>query len=201
MVVLDLDFTLICKDTFKAWVWFLLKKSILSFSLNQCGLILYLMLCRFFKFTNHIDFKKKMMQLHISPKWHEAFVDKVIMHLNQQVVLHVQETITALGDPQVVIATAAPCTYAQYFPKYLQFKVDKVIGSFWDKKKFVNNEGETKQRNLENSTHSTCDVFYTDHYIDLPVMKNSKKTFLVNPSQATLSRVSSNHINFESLYV
>ena len=117
-------------------------------------------------------------------------------HLNTQVVLKLLE----LSNQVVVISTAAPERYARYLTRILPFKVNSIHASHIEEQELFDNVGENKLNSFHKMySGQRIDVFFTDHYEDIPLLNISEYNYLVNPSHTSQRIIDEKEISYEIL--
>lgn len=196
IIVVDLDRTLLSKDSFPAWVFFILRQASTSNPLLFLH-ILTLLGLRAFGIINHLTFKKKLMILLDKNDWNELFGKHMSNFTRGKVI----ELMKKHDEATYVLSTAAPIQYVQYLARLLPIQFDFVFASRIIDMELYDNSGVSKVISFENVyKNAKCDLFITDHYQDIPMMKFSARTILVNPSKETLTLVNSNAISSEVLW-
>ncbi len=196
IVVVDLDGTLISVNSYPRWVAYIFKQTALDGEFTLSLQVLKLLLWRKMGGITHQMFKKQMMMLQYKSEYDIKFARELM----NQVRLNVVNALKALDKPFLVLSTAAPVNYSSYFQQVAGLKFDAVLSSRVEKGKLIENHGEGKVDNfLDKFGDSGCDIFFTDHHEDLPMMHLAKKVFLVSPTHKTRKLVRESGIEFWSL--
>lgn len=183
-IVYDLDGTLIRFNTFKCWV-------VISFVISIFFLRVFF-LFSFFKFVyqrkikllNRVTFKAAILELQVkSSFW------KVIGSLYGKLlaVFFLRKDLLQ-KDPSAArcLATAAPDIYVIPFSKKINIFDYVIYSHFSTSDVFVETLNVEKKRRVLIDFSEFPDVFYTDHYDDIPLAKVCKFTYLVSPSKLTI---------------
>jgi len=198
--VFDFDHTLITVNSFRKWTieFFLKWRKTYSFRENLLSTSLFFVFyfLRFFKVIDHKTLKflfLKIWMKYLSSHSLELrdFVTDLLHRYGRKHLLSMIEQLPS--DAYVIISTAAPHVYAKYIHSILP-RVDKVYATvmekFYELTNFVENKGEEKVRHLYNflrdnkmKREDVLVIFFTDHADDLPLIKISDKTFLVEPTE------------------
>jgi len=194
IIVVDLDKTLLSVDSFKAWVFYVLRHALISnplLFLHTFGLTFL----RAMKLISHHSFKQKLMILLDKNDWSEIFAKKISKHINWDVVDRLDKY---RDDASFILSTAAPNHYVQHLVQYLPLQFKNVFASSIIDDKLIDNMGEVKVKNFrENYPSEVCDLFITDHHGDLPMMRLSSRVILVQPSKTTIDMVKNAGINVD----
>lgn len=184
--VYDLDGTLIKFNTFKCWI-------IISFLLSICCLRFYF-LFSFLKFVylrkkkvlNRVSFKAAVLGVQSGSNfWHAIgrlygnFLAKYFVR---------KDLIQKDSVAERCLATAAPGIYALPFAENMNIFSHVIFSSFTDSGSFVETLNNEKKKRVMLEFSSEPDVFYTDHYDDIPLAKVCKFTYLVSPGESTVER-------------
>lgn len=187
-IVCDLDGTLIDVNTFPLWVKFLLKKSF--YSHKPCllvGILTLLFKRKIFRLS-HEDFKSMLQRLEYDESWDCEFAHIISAWINPLILQDIIKHKKA-GD-RVVLATAAPINYAEPFARLVLNDDFPLLASGWFGDRYVNNSGEQKALCCYNYFGRYPDVFFTDHYEDLPLILKASLVYLVNPTEKSVRIIS-----------
>lgn len=189
IIVTDLDGTLINKNSFPMWVFNLLKCSFFSFNLKIFFTVNFLLIKRKLNIISHKDFKFELMSLKYPLEFDNKFAMILRKHINKDV-----ENLLRENSTIIVVSTAAPINYVRFFVKVLDLNVDQLHASYIDEFGLLfENISENKVASFSNSfPNCGCDIFFTDHYEDEPMINFSEKTFLIKPSNKTKEILSAN---------
>lgn len=195
IVVVDLDGTLIEVNSFPRWVLHVIKRTAAEGNFKSFILAVGLLIFRKVGLLSHYQFKKKMMLLDYSENCDLSFAQLLRGRVRSSVV----QALSELDRPLIVLSTAAPVNYAQHLLNFEGVAFDVVLSSYIDDGKLIENYSTEKVNAFKNYfSDAGCDIFFTDHYEDLPMMKYANKVFLVNPSEKTLKMVRDNAVCFGS---
>ncbi|MEZ9135573.1 hypothetical protein AB4162_06705 [Vibrio sp. 10N.286.52.B1] len=189
IIVTDLDGTLINKNSFPMWVFNLLKCSFFSFNLKIFLKVVFLLIKRKLNIISHKDFKFELMTLKYPLEYDEKFSLILKKHINRDV-----ENLIKENSAIIIVSTAAPINYVRFFVKVLDLNVDQLHSSYIDEFGLLfENLSENKVASFSKSfPNCDCDIFFTDHYEDEPMINFSKKTFLIKPNDKTKEILSRN---------
>ncbi|MDH5979485.1 haloacid dehalogenase-like hydrolase [Vibrio splendidus] len=182
IIVIDLDGTLIKKNSFPMWIFNLLKCSFFSFNLKVFLTVIFLLIKRKLNILSHKEFKFELMSLNYPLDFDKKFALILKEHVNEKV-----ENCLKEMSGTIVISTAAPKNYVRFFLETLDINVEYFHSSYIDEFGLLfENLSENKVVSFLNSfPNSDCDIFFTDHSEDEPMINFSKKTYLVSPKNKT----------------
>lgn len=201
MIIVDLDGTLIKKNTFHQYMLFIIYILMKKTDVATIISIFYYILCRMLRKIPHSTLKKNVLNLankKISYKENLIFVEHILKWTNTRLV----KFMKSYENSVCVLATAAPDCYATIVAKKFGFDyciaTSNTINEVWEE-----NIREKKRNNVYKLCAKIGNVdpyiIFTDHYDDLPTMKVCQKTVLVNPSETTLMKVNIEKIDFSIL--
>jgi len=191
LFVIDLDGTLVKGNSFNFFVTCLLMHSLqqkTAYSLYLACKIVFISIMRKLRVFSHNRMKRllqKIWRYYVTIGHKEILRSKVQNYidgaLRTEVVSFVSDKKTS-GD-RVIIATAAPEEYvsiiAELIPIIDHFiATPAIISKVW-----YHNLSEIKWENVSAfiGEDSYYVISFTDHYDDLPLIKNSNKTYLFSP--------------------
>lgn len=197
-VIIDLDGTLFDCNTFHKWMKFSFIEQLKHFDFIYPSKIGYYALLRLSKRIDHT--KMKFLILKESEKitnkaYIHKFVDSISLYINKTV-----QTVLFDKNKTFILATAAPKLYSESIA--LKYGFDYVISTKdTSRKPWSENIREEKKKNVfllleENKLDTKIYELYTDHHDDLPLMKCSEYTYLVNANEKTKTIAKENNIEF-----
>lgn len=193
IVVFDLDGTLVPFNSFPRWVLFLMKSAIINMSLGLLLRIIWNLGLRKLRFLGHSDFKKNIMELEYDEEIDRSFAEYLVGQIDPLVL---QDINKLDAEDRLIVSTAAPSNYVRFFVLKTSFYINDFFCSVLEYGDLRENYSISKVDNfIKTYGDKSCDVFYTDHHEDLPMMQYSKKVVLVRPSQLTLEIVESGSVN------
>ncbi|GGE89564.1 Phosphoserine phosphatase [Chishuiella changwenlii] len=185
-VVFDFDETLIKVNSFKSWVVFLWLHSIKKLNIKLFIKVSKLIISRkILKMDSHQEFKIKLMELKLHKSYDIAFGKKLSKYIHPIVFNYLKELEER--KYKIAISSAAPNRYLERFVKdYISDKV-LVIGAFLENGNLIENFEQNKITNLIQQgfikENEKIELFFTDSYHDLELIKLAKKTYLISPSK------------------
>jgi phosphoserine phosphatase len=192
-IICDFDGTLIKKNSFPMWVFYILKCS-----LRRGGVPTFLrfssaLFLRRLGMMSVSQFKAFLMGRRYPREYDSCFVDSLKIHINPFVVERLNEL-----DGYLVLSSAAPIFYLEHVADNFGVKFDKVVGTHVYVGILVENYSENKVLALQEVIDVADDVIlFTDHYIDLPLMRVSDEVFLVNPRKKTVNKADREGVNYK----
>jgi len=204
IVVIDLDGTFVSVNTFHKWMKFLFIESIKKFHLIVLIQILISAFLRYLKVIDHSQMKFTILSISEKTMSHQqrvSFVHSLEPYINDKILKVMQNE-----DDIYILATAAPILYAEIIKKHYPFtyviatnETNSTDSSAWKE-----NIRDEKKKNLmtllqKHALNNQISVLYTDHHDDLPLMKCSNITYLVDPSDNTKEIVLDSNITFETI--
>ena len=201
-VIVDLDGTLVCGNTFKQYLRFILNTAVNKCDFSTLLTLLYFMLLRATRIVSHAWLKRKVLltaarhndEMTLSP-----FIDKLLTDTNDIVVNEISELQSA-GHP-VYLATAAPMIYARLIAEATS--MTGVVATPSPTKDSNNDWREIRGayklkaiKDILSGTGQTIWRSYTDHIDDLPLIANSLECVLVTPNPRTLNTLKLTGIDF-----
>lgn len=195
IIVIDLDKTLLTRDTFPAWCLYCLRQAAFSNPILFLHLLL-LITTRTIGLLSHLKFKMKMMVLLETSDWNEIFALEISKYVNKTVL----NKLKTYSNARFVLSTAAPIQYVRHLTNVLPLRFESIFATHIENDELINNFGLLKVVAFTQTyKDKKCDVFFTDHTSDVPMMKMSSKVYLVNPSPKTVCEVKNNLITVEIL--
>lgn len=204
-IVVDLDGTLVCTNTFKRYILFVAKEAIRSGRIDLFVLLGVLVAGRKLRLMSHCRMKYHILcatERFMSARRIERFVESLEGYANRSVVdkLH---TYKKKQGYAWILSTAAPVHYASLISQAYGF--DYCIATLMPKR-----NGDWKENVREEKCRRTLALLveiqaqfyalFTDHYDDLPLLRAGKDiNVLVNPSDKTCHLVMAEHIDFMRL--
>lgn len=179
--VYDLDGTLVSFNTFKVWVilsfvtsifflrWFFLT-SVVKFAV-------YRMIGR----MNRLGFKVALLKIQSRTKFW-PYVGKIYGKVLAR--YYLRQDLLALGDNTIkCLATAAPDIYAAPFSLEVNRFDVTICAHFTHSGEFIETLNEIKLKFVCEQFSGQPDLFFTDHYDDIPLAMVAKFTYIVSPSK------------------
>ena len=193
--IIDLDGTLILKNTFHLWLKYLFLKNNIYKSVNKniamkFHLILFCFL-RILKLINHSNFKKL-----IQKKYSECtiaseneisknFIEIIYKYINSDLCSFIDLENKNYNNCIYILATAAPEEYAAEISKKINFDYCLATPKYNDQK-WYDNIRFKKTENVEKllkkiNLNLNETILFTDHIDDLSLIRKVKKTFAFYP--------------------
>jgi len=199
LLIIDLDGTFVSVNTFHKWMKFLFLEELKQFHLTSVMKILSIIFFRLTKNIAHREMKFRILKLsekNISKQQINTFVDTLDVYVNQTILTKLQDVST-----RTLLATAAPLLYAQAIKEKYQFD-DVIATEYTHVEEWRENIKEEKKNSYLKLLHDKAIdpkkvILYSDHHDDLPLMKISDFTYLVQPSETTKNAARAAHISFE----
>lgn len=206
-VVVDFDGTLISCNSFELYYRYVFFYNLKHLKGRNFIRLIYWIVLRKFRVISHNKLKCFFL-LNFSGMNCDESIDGFIKVLNtflNEKVVDLLMYYKKKGD-KVILSSAAPELYLIHFvDKYLDF-IDCVISTKSPNKKngeWCENIGLIKKENTFQQLsilNMSLDVFITDHYDDLPLLKaNNGSNFIVAPSRKTQIILAENSIEYELL--
>ena len=199
LLIIDLDGTFVSVNTFHKWMRFLFIEELKRLHFVSLFQILKIAFLRLMKKISHTQMKFHILEIseqYINKRQINHFVDTLESYVNPHILHQLQDT-----SNKTLLATAAPLLYAQAIQKKYHF--DNVIATAYtyedDWKENIKEEKKNTYLKMldTHDMHPKDVILYTDHYDDIPLMKLSDFTYLVQPSKETISVASKANIPFE----
>ncbi len=201
-VVVDLDGTLLQTNTFKDYILFVGNETLRQCQFHIAILLLGWVLCRKFRLISHETMKYRILrttQSFMIESRLQNFVFKIRKKQNTEVVRLCQKF--KQSGYYILLSTAAPESYVRLL--FSDFRFDAYCasplpqrGRLWKE-----NVREQKRNNtlaLLQRENVLLEVMITDHYDDLPLLRERKKrNILVAPTAKTIEKLSQLNINYE----
>ena len=199
LLIIDLDGTFVSVNTFHKWMKFLFLEELKKFHLVSVIKILTIIFLRLTKKITHAEMKFRILKLsekNISKEQINTFVDTLDAYANQSILAKLQDL-----SARTVLATAAPLLYAEAIKEKYNFD-DVIATEYTYVEEWRENIKEEKRNSylklLQNKAIDPKKVIlYTDHHDDLPLMKISDFTYLVQPSKITIQLAEDTNILFK----
>lgn len=195
IAVFDLDGTLLRINSYKLFLitWF--AWLVLSLNIKVIKCLLSTIIQRQKKTLNRVSAKQAILELYLENrnKYYEKQLVRLLYLFRRFSIMNRLKELQDSHD--IILATAAYCFYT--LPLASKFHVHKVIcTSLEDMKKGNECIGEEKVTRLK-SIYGIDKIkyLYTDHSDDLPLIKNSKNSFIVNPSKKSKLKIC-NELNY-----
>lgn len=196
-IVCDFDGTIISKNSFPLWIIFIIKKSILQGNFGVLFHFIAALIVRKLRIIDHAQFKCILMRKRYPKKYDIEFIFTLKKHLNLELISRIQETGEGI---EKTLSSAAPEKYLLYANEILDIEFNNIIGSSLNGGELFENYGNNKVYSLNKKGIENNEIiFFTDHHEDIPLMRNSNKVFLVNPSSATLENVNRAGIDYQTI--
>lgn len=204
-IVVDLDGTLVCTNTFKRYILFVAKEAIRSGRIDLFVLLGVLVAGRKLRLMSHCRMKYHILcatKRFMSARRIERFVESLKGYANRSVVdkLH---TYKKEQGYVWILSTAAPVHYALLISQAFGF--DYCIATLMPKQGSVWKENIREEKcrctlALLGEIHAKFCILFTDHHDDLPLLKAGKTlNILVKPSKKTCHLAKEAHIDFVQL--
>lgn len=197
-MVIDLDGTLFDCNTFHKWMKFSFLEQLKLFDFVYPTKIGYYAILRLLKKIEHSEMKfliLKESEKITDENYIHKFIDSISFCINETV-----RTVLFDKNKTFILATAAPKLYSESIA--LRYGFDHVVSTHdTNKKSWTENIRDEKKKNVfllleENKLNTKIHELYTDHHDDLPLMKCSKYTYLVNANEKTKMVAKENNIKF-----
>lgn len=203
-VIVDLDGTIFSINTFEYYVSFLLKVFMRKVRLITVFKILFWGTARKLRIISHSCLKyhillctnKKVPFDELS-----VFVNSLFNDFLNGFVVNKKDRFES-DDYKSCLSTAAPEIYAGLISERLVFDYSLCTGNPFVEKNWFENTGKKKAENTVSflkKNGAFPDILITDHYDDLPLMKEVRKVILVNPSSKTKVILDNNGIPYDRL--
>ncbi|WP_254277652.1 HAD family hydrolase [Halomonas sp. 3H] len=181
VVICDFDGTLLKKHSFPMWVFYIVRCSLRKGNLPVFFRFSTALALRWAGVISSSQFKTLLMRKRYPVEYDTLFVESLKVHVNPLVV----ERLSKI-DGCYVLSSASPLSYLEHVAEAFDIKFDKVLGSYVSEGVLFENYAENKVLALHEMIDVADDiVLFTDHHMDLPLMKLSDEVFLVNPSKKT----------------
>lgn len=186
MIAVDLDGTLVTRNTFRIFAGFLHRRILQRrriADLARCG---FWGVARRFNMVSHRRLKWELMKIAdrtLTPEDYDALADEIMQYLNPRVMDYVA------GKPWV-LATAASTEYVVPLARRLDclhvIATERPASRRF--KDYTESRGAEKLRRVQAITGiAGIDVAISDHPDDLPLLSVARTPVLVNPAAATLA--------------
>ncbi|GAA3884385.1 hypothetical protein GCM10022405_07220 [Gibbsiella dentisursi] len=183
-VVYDLDGTIIKFNTFRCWLIISLLISIVFLRVFFLFYFLKFVYLRKERVLNRITFKAAVLKLQVNSIFWNTIGN---LYGKLLAVLFVRKELIQLDSlVERCLATAAPSIYILPFSKQLKVFNHVISSHFSDSGEFIETLNNEKKRFVMATFSSSPDIFYTDHYDDIPLAKACKYTYLVSPNKLTI---------------
>ncbi|MBB3330949.1 phosphoserine phosphatase [Halomonas campaniensis] len=183
-VICDFDGTLLKKHSFPMWVFYIVRCSFKKGDIPVFFRFSSALALRWAGVISSSQFKTFLMRKSYPVEYDTLFVESLKVHVNPLVVERISEI-----DGYHVLSSASPLSYLEHVAEAFNVKFDKVLGSYVCGGVLFENYAENKVLALHEVIDFADDVvLFTDHHMDLPLMKISDEVFLVNPSKKTLRK-------------
>jgi len=199
IIVIDLDGTFVNVNTFHKWMKFVFFEALKKFHFISVIQILKIVFLRYLKYIDHSEMKYSILKISeniTSEKQIITFVRSLNTYVNHTILKTMKDELSI-----TILATAAPILYAQTIKEIYQFDYVIATGNT-DEIEWKENIREEKKTNLislleKYSLGNQISILYTDHHDDLPLMKFSDLTYLVNASNETIKLTLDANIKFK----
>lgn len=202
-LIIDLDGTLLNTNTFKDYIKYIFNDALMkrNFLINV-QIIVYVIL-RKLRIISHECMKKHILKIttpFMSHEKLEKFTKTLYLKENLKVLdlLHKYKSQNYL----CILSTAAPESYASIIANHYGFD-NCIATSNYITSNWMENVKENKKENTINflkRNNASLNIFITDHYDDLPLLKIPKEiNTIVNPNIKTQRILKENHITFTSI--
>jgi len=193
LVICDFDGTLIKAHSFPMWVFYIVK---CSFRRGNLPVFLRFSSALFLRRLGLISisrFKTFLMMQSYPREYDSCFVESLKVYINPLVFEKLNQI-----DGYVVLSSASPMSYLEHVADIFGVNFNQIVGSHVCDGVLVENYSENKVQALHEAIHfATKVVLFTDHHMDLPLMKVSDEIFLVNPSKRTIRKVDREGVNYK----
>lgn len=203
-VVVDLDGTLLSTNTFKKYVLFVAKESLVALHIDVTLSVMFFVALRLMRVVSHSTMKYYLLKK--SARFMRA--DR-LNQLADMLLLKVNPNVAALCRSYrkqgyyMLLATAAPENYAVIVSSRMGF--DGCCATMMPQAESEWGENAREQklesvlRHLD-SVNASVAIVITDHHDDIPLMKVSQeKNILVNPAYKTVVKINNSDIGLEKL--
>lgn len=199
--VVDLDGTLLEKNSFNVFFSFSLSVAFSRFRLPTMTSLLFLAACRRLRLTSHRRLKHALLSFatkNFTDNDRKRLAAKLASLINKEVAEAMKQA--KKSNKIIVVATAAPAFYV--VPLAEAAGADFVVATeFTDRfDQFSEARGEEKKNlvlSLLQREGLTLDSVFTDHKDDLPLLlANDGKNILVNPDPKSLSAIEKAGVKF-----
>ena len=178
---------------------FLFLEELKRLHLTSVIKILSIIFLRLTKNITHKQMKLRILKLsekNISKQQINTFVETLDLYVNQTILTKLQDVST-----RTLLATAAPLLYVQAIKEKYHFD-DVIATAYTHVEEWRENIKEEKKKSYLKLLHDKAIdpkkvILYTDHHDDLPLMKISDFTYLVQPSESTKNAAKDANISFE----
>jgi len=188
-------------NTFHKWIKFLFVHELKKLHFISLFAILKISFLRLIKTITHTQMKFKILKLSenlMDEESVEHFIDILSPYIHKTILNNMRDS-----SANTLLATAAPLFYAKSIQKRYHF--DEIIATpYTNKENWKENIKQEKKNNYIELIHRLHwrpleIILYTDHHDDLPLMRISNLTYLVQPSQTTLKIALKEKIPFKTI--
>lgn len=198
VLVVDLDGTLYQCNTFHELLKYLLCLYFKDFKGLKLSLLMVLIKLRLLRIISHAKLKYHVLRLVKNDKIDfEPFIAQLSKFKNE-----IEEVSNNTFDIKI-LATAAPCYYAELIAKKNGF--DTCLATQLPQNGYSSdfeNLREQKKNSLieylKSCSLESIDVFITDHIDDASIIKMAKKNIIINPDVKFSNWLNENLVNFET---
>jgi phosphoserine phosphatase len=193
VVVVDLDQCLCSINTFRAWLFF--SFLYLLFSVRWLSALKFtgFVVSRIFRRSDRVQMKRNILLVteELPDHFIHLFCSILRLFTNDDVVAVMQQY--QAKDLPVILCTAAPSCYVQTYSNMFNFTKVFATHSVFEEG-WSENSGNEKllsiQRYFAEGVVLECVI--TDHYDDLPLLREARRRILVRPTKLTLDTISGN---------
>lgn len=186
MIAVDLDGTLVTRNTFRIFAGFLRRRILQRRRIVDLGRYGFWGAVRRFNIVSHRRLKWELMKIAdstLTPEDYDSLADEIMRYLNPRVMGYVT------GKPWV-LATAASAEYVMPLARRLDCRhviaTERPVSRRF--KEYTESRGAEKLRRVQAvSDGADIEVALSDHPDDLPLLMAAHTPVLVNPTAATLA--------------
>lgn len=186
MIAVDLDGTLVTRNTFRIFAGFLRRRILKRRRIADLARYGFWGAVRRFNMVSHRRLKWELMKIAdntLTPEDYDNLADEIMQYLNPRVTDYVT------GKPWV-LATAASAEYVMPLARRLDclyvIATERPVSRRF--KDYTETRGAEKLRRVQAVTGiAGIDVALSDHPDDLPLLSAARTPVLVNPTAATLA--------------
>lgn len=186
MIAVDLDGTLVTRNTFRIFAGFLRRRILQRRRIADLARYGFWGAARRFNIVSHRRLKWELMKIAdstLTPEDYDTLADEIMQYLNPRVMDYVT------GKPWV-LATAASAEYVTPLTRRLDCRhviaTERPVSRRF--KEYTESRGAEKLRRVQAvSDGADIEVALSDHPDDLPLLMAAHTPVLVNPAAATLA--------------
>ena len=184
--VVDLDGTLVRRNTFPHWVAHLILSAAFSGRPRRCVSLLGLLVRRKLGLIGHGHFKEEIARASSTDRERTRFAARMARYACPEV-----GAVLRRRDGPILIATAAVGDYVPELVRLLGISPIALVTAGWDDQGFNDNRGTDKARRVRESIdglplQANSVVVFTDHVDDLPLVRECDAVFACNAEAETV---------------